>query len=103
VPRALDISICLVGFETHKAHPDPTDDSGFWIRVKTEDAAPFLDAFKDSPDAFHEFVIEQRLGKRIRTSTLKAQIPEIEEGPTQARVLLRPDPAVEAAFKGLGY
>jgi hypothetical protein len=90
----------LLGSETHKARPDLTDDSGFWLRVKAEDAFPFLTAFKSSPDAFHDFIIEQRVGKQIRTSTLSAQIVTIEEGPAETRVLIRPDPSVEAA---LGY
>jgi len=42
VPRAHDIAISLIGFETHKARPDLTDDSGFWLRVKAEDASPFI-------------------------------------------------------------
>ena len=50
MPRAQDISICFVGFETHKAHPDLTHDSGFWFRIEAKDAAPFIVAFKDSPD-----------------------------------------------------
>jgi len=85
VPRALDISICLVGFEAHKAHPEFGRDSGFRLRVKAEDASPFLDAFRDSLDAFHEFLIEQRVGKETRRSTLAAQIIEIEEGPAESR------------------
>jgi hypothetical protein len=43
---------------------------------------------------FHEFVIEQRVGKEIRASTLSAQIIEIEEGPSETRVLIRPDPSL---------
>lgn len=85
------ISICLVGFENHKARPDLGDDSGSWLRVKAEDAAPFLAAYKSSPDVFHEFLIEQRVGKEIRTSTLSAQIVKVEEGPAETRVLIRPD------------
>lgn len=91
MPRSLDISICLVGFETHKARPDLGDDSGFWLRVKAEDASPFLTAFKASPSAFHDFMIEQRVGKRIGTSTLSAQIVRIEEGLAETRVLIQPD------------
>jgi hypothetical protein len=97
---AHDISICLVGFETHKAHPDLSDDSGFWLRVKAKDVAPFLEASRAAPHVFHEFQIEQRVGKEIRTSTLSAQIVKVEEGPTETRLLIRPDPKVEAA---LGY
>ena len=89
MPRAQDISICLVGFESHKAHPDLGGDSGFWLRVDAKDAAPFIAAFKDSPDVYHEFMVEQRLGKEIRASTLCAQILEIKEGP-ETRVLIRP-------------
>ena len=100
MPRARDVSVVLVGFEKHKAHPDLSDDSGFWLHVKTEDAAPFLDAFKASPTGFHGFAIEQRVGKQIRSSTLMGQILKIEEGPGETRVLIRPDPKVEA---GLGY
>ena len=91
MPRAQDISICLLGFENHKAHPDISDDSGFWLRVKAENAAPFLDAFKAASTAFHGFLIEQRVGKQIRTSTLMAQIVKIEEGPAETRVLILPD------------
>jgi hypothetical protein len=36
-------------------------------------------------------MIEQRVGKEIRTPTLSAQIVEIEEGPAETRVLIRPD------------
>ena len=97
MPRAQDISICLVGFENHKAHPDPGDDSGFWLRVEAKDAAPFFDAFQDSPDLFHEFRIEQRLGKEIRASTLCAQILRIEEGP-ETRVLICPHPSFAAPY-----
>jgi hypothetical protein len=100
VPRAQDITVCLVGFEKHKARPDLTDDSGFWLRVEAKDAAAFIDAFKNSPAVFHEFLIEQRVGKQTRTSTLSAQIVKIEEDPAETRVLIRPDPSVEAA---LGY
>jgi hypothetical protein len=52
---------------------------------------------------FHEFRIEQRVGKEIRISTLSAQIVKIEEGPAETRVLIRPDPKVEAALKAFGY
>ena len=45
----------------------------------------------DSPEAFHDFMIEQRVGKEIRTSTLSAQIVKIEEGPVETRVLILPD------------
>jgi hypothetical protein len=103
VPRAQDITICLIGSEQHKAHPDLSDDSGFWLRVRTADALPFMTAFRDSPAVFHEFRIEQRVGKEIRTSTLSAQIVKIEEGPAESRVLIRPDPKVEAALKALAY
>jgi hypothetical protein len=89
-----------VGFEQHKAHPDLGDDSRFWLRIMAEDAAPFLDAFRDSPDLFHEFLVEQRVGKETRRSTLAAQIVEIEEGPAESRVLIRPHPSYEAATKG---
>jgi hypothetical protein len=98
VPRAHDISICLVGFEAHKARPDLGDDSGFWLRVKAADALPFVSAFKTSPAVFHEFRIEQRVGKEIRTSTLSAQIVKIEEGPDETRVLIRPDPPYRAVL-----
>jgi hypothetical protein len=94
VPRAHDISICLIGSEQHKAKPDLSDDSGFWLRVRAADALPFVTAFKTSPAALHEFRIEQRVGKETRTSTLSAQIVKIEEGPAEARrILIRPDPS----------
>jgi hypothetical protein len=80
LPRVHDIRICLVGFEQQKARPHLSGDSGFWLRVKAEDASPFVTAFKTSPATFHAFQIEQRVGKEIRTSTLEAQIVEIEEG-----------------------
>jgi hypothetical protein len=68
VPRAQDVTVCLVGFEKYKARPDLSDDSGFWLRVKAADALPFVTAFKTSPTAFHAFQIEQRVGKEIRSS-----------------------------------
>jgi hypothetical protein len=89
--RSYHISICLLGFESHKAHPDLGRDSGFWLHINAEDAAPFIDAFRTSPAGFHEFLIQQRVGERIRTSRLSAQIVKIEEGP-QTRILIRPDP-----------
>jgi len=88
--RSHYVSICLIGSEQHKARPDLTDDSGFWLRVKAEDALPFVTAFNTSPAVFYEFLIEQLVGKEIRTSTLSAQIVEIEEGPAESRVLIRP-------------
>jgi len=80
-----------VGFEQHKAHPDLGRESGFWLRVEAKDAAPFVDAFRDSPAVFHEFVIEQRVGKETRISRLNAQIVEIEEGVAATRLLIVPD------------
>jgi hypothetical protein len=94
----MQIAVCLVGFEEHKARPDLSDDSGFWLRVEAEDASPFLEAFKTSPAAFHEFRIEQRVGKEIRVSTLSAQILKVEEGPAETRMLLRPHPSYGAAI-----
>jgi len=96
--HSLNISICLVGFEQQKARPDLSDDSGFWLRVSAADALPFVTAFKSAPAAFHEFRIEQRVGKEIRVSTLSAQIVKIEEGPAETRVLLRPHPSYGAAI-----
>jgi hypothetical protein len=90
----------MIGSEEHKARPDLGDDSGFWLRVSAADALPFVTAFKAAPVIFHEFRIEQRVGKQIRTSMLTAQIVKIEEGPAETRVLIHPDPKVEAA---LGY
>ena len=91
MPRAHEITICLIGSEQHKAKPDLSDDSGFWLRVKAEDASPFVRAFKSSPAVFHEFVIEQRVGKETRISRLNAQIVKIEEGPAETRMLILPD------------
>jgi hypothetical protein len=98
VPRAQDITVCLIGSEKHKARLDLNDDSGFWLRVKTEDAAPFITAFKTSP-VFHEFLIEQRVGKEIRSSILNARIVKIEEVPSELRVLIRPDVPVPLIFQ----
>jgi len=91
LPRAHDITVSLVGFEKNKAHPDLSDDSGFWLRVEAKDAAAFVTAFKASPSAFHEFLIEQRVGKETRISRLHAQIVKIEEGPAETRLLILPD------------
>jgi hypothetical protein len=96
----MQIAVCLVGFEEHKARPDLSDDSGFWLRVNTCDASPFIEAYRSSAAAFHEFRIEQRVGKQMRSSTLSAQIVEIEEGPDETRVLIRPHPSIEAALRG---
>jgi hypothetical protein len=71
--------------------PDLGDDSGFWLRLKAEDAAPFVTAFKTSPTGFHEFRIERRAGKETRISRLNAQIVKIEEGPGETRSLILPD------------
>lgn len=90
---APQITVCLVGFEQQKATPDLRDDSGFSLRIQNADASPFLEAFKTSPDAFHNFRIEQRIGKKVRSSTLRAQIVKIEEGTAEARILLRPHPS----------
>lgn len=90
MPRAQDITICLVGFEKHNAKPDLSDPSGFWLLVKTVDASPFLWSFKTAPDVFHEFQVEHRIGKTIRTSTLMAQIVKIEDRPIETRILIRP-------------
>jgi ATP dependent DNA ligase domain len=68
VPRAQDITLFLVGFEKHKARPDLSDDSGFWLRVKTEDVSPFAAALREAPEGYHEFVIEQRVGNRMRSN-----------------------------------
>ncbi|PYU30357.1 MAG: hypothetical protein DMG31_14080 [Acidobacteria bacterium] len=86
-----------MGFEQHKARPDLSDDSGFWLSLKAEDARPFVEVFKASP-AFHGFLIEQRVGRETRSSTLMAQIVKIEEGPADTRVLLRPHPSYKAAM-----
>ena len=94
-----DITVCLMGFEQHKARPDLADPSGFWLCVKAEDAAPFTAAFKASPAAFHEFRIEQRVGKETRASTLSAQIVKIQEGPAETRVLIQPHPSYGAAMQ----
>jgi hypothetical protein len=91
LPRAHDISICLVGFEKHKACPDLSDPSGFWLSVRAADAYPFIDAFKASPAGFHAFQVEQRVGKETRTSRLNAQIVKIEPGPAETRLLILPD------------
>jgi hypothetical protein len=96
-PAPPTVSIRLVGSEQHKSRPDPGSDSGFWLRIKPEDAAPFIAAFKDSPDLFHEFRIEHRLGKEIRASTLCAQILKVEEGPAETQVI-RPHPSYGAPY-----
>jgi len=89
--RTHDITVCLVGFEKYKAGPDLRDPSGFWLRAKAADVFPFVAAFNASPAAFHQFLIEQRVGRETRSSPLSAQIIKVEEGPTEARVLIRPN------------
>jgi hypothetical protein len=101
LPRACYITVSLFGFENYKARPDLSDDSGFWLLAKAEDASPFLAAFKSSPDVFHDFMIGQRVGKETRRSPLGAQIVKIEEGPAEMRVLIRPHPSGEAALMPL--
>ena len=83
------ITIWLDDCEQHKARPDLNDDSGYWLRVRVGDAAPFLAAFKSSPAALHGFVIGQRVGRETRTSRLTAQTVKVEEGPAEVRVLIR--------------
>ena len=97
----MQVNVCLVGFEKHKATPDISDVSGFWLRVSVLDASPFVLAFKTAPTAFHDFLIGQRIGNKIRSSTLKAQITKIEEGSGDARVLLRPHPVYGSEFSGM--
>jgi len=92
VSRVQDITVCLIGFEKHKARPDLRDPSGFWLYVKATDVFPFVAAFKASPAALREFLIERRVGKETRSSTLSAQIVKIEEGLTESRVLILPVP-----------
>ena len=92
MPRTHDITVCLVGFDKHKATLDLTDDTGFWLRVNAADAGPFEAAFEKSPEVFHEFQIDQRVGKETRRSTLVAQIVKVEHGPAETRVLVRPHP-----------
>lgn len=96
--RTQDITISLVGFEKQKARPDLSDPSGFWLRVNAADAAPFQWSFKTTPDVFHEFQIEQRIGKEIRTSTLMAQIVKIEESQNETRILIRPHSSYGAPY-----
>jgi hypothetical protein len=74
------------------------DPSSFWLCVNTADALPFMDAFRSSPAIFHEFQIEQRVGKKVRSSTLSAQIIQIEEGPAETRVLIQPHPSYGAVL-----
>ena len=47
--------------------------------------------FNASPAAFHQFLIEQRVRRETRSSSLSAQIIKVEEGPTEAQVLIRPN------------
>lgn len=58
-----------------------------------------MNAFKASPALFHEFRIEQRGGKEIRSSTLSAQIVKIEEAAAGSRVLILPHPSYGAAVR----
>lgn len=90
MPRARDITICLLGFEQQKAHLDLSDDSGYWLLVASEDSTPFVSAFKSSAGALQDFIIEERMNKEVRVLRLKAQITKVEEGPAQTRVLIRP-------------
>ena len=90
--------VSLVGFEKQKARPDLSNPSGFWLRVNTADASPFIAAFNNSPAVFHEFVIEQRSGKETRTSALMAQIVKIEETPNETRILIRPHSSYGAPY-----
>jgi hypothetical protein len=94
VTRVQDITVCLVGSEQHKARPDLSDDSGFWLRVEAEHAAPFVDALKASPESFQGFVIEHRVGRQIRSSTLMAQIVKLEKADAEIPVLIRPDHSI---------
>jgi hypothetical protein len=58
----------LVGFESHKAHPDLGRDSGFWLRVRAEDASPFVTAFKASAAAFRGLCLRRRDGNCVQCS-----------------------------------
>jgi hypothetical protein len=96
-----DITVSLIGFEEHKAKPDLSDDSGFWLCVKCGDVSPFVAAFNESPTGFHRFLIEYRVEKKTRGSTLIAQIIKIDQGSAEARVLIRPHHSFEAAVKDI--
>jgi hypothetical protein len=88
-----------VGFEEHTARPDFSHDSGFWLRVNAAELSPFIQAFKTSPAAFHDFRIEQRIGKETRVSTMKAQIVKIKKGPDESLIQIRPDPSYGFPFQ----
>lgn len=102
MPRLNDITLSLVGFEEHKAKPDFSHDSGFWLRVSSADASPFIDAFRTSPTVYHEFCIEQRVGKETRVLTMMAQIVKIEQGPAETLVQIEPDPSYGPNSNGIG-
>lgn len=94
----MQVTVSLIGFEKHKARPDLGSESGFWLRVNAADALPFVAAFKASPEMFHEFLIEERVGKQTRASKLTARIIEIQEGSEEARIQILPDPEYGAAL-----
>jgi hypothetical protein len=98
LPRAQDITVSLVGFESHKARPDLGHNSGFWLRVDAKDATAFVAAFKTSPGTFHEFRIEQRVGKEMRISKLNAQIVKIEQREAETRIQILPHSDYGAAL-----
>jgi hypothetical protein len=68
-----------------------------WLRVEAKDATPFTAAFKTSLDTFHEFRIEQRVGKEMRISRLNAQIVKIEQREAETRIQILPHTDYEAA------
>ena len=74
VPRAHDISICLVGFETHKARPDAGDDSGFRLRVRVEDASPFVAAFKVRRICSMSFSLNRGWGRKYAIVDLDSEV-----------------------------
>ena len=79
MPRAHDISICLISSPQHKARPDLTDDSGFWLRAKAEAFISVLDACRALPSGFQGFLLNGPPGaKCVRFSR---PIVSIEEGP----------------------
>jgi hypothetical protein len=86
-----DITVWLIGFEQHKARPDLSDDTGFWLRVKAADASPFIEAYCFASGISCVSDRAARWQENVRLNCERSD-HQIEEGP-ETRVLIRPHPS----------
>jgi hypothetical protein len=83
--------ICPISSPQHKARPDLTDDSGFWLRVKAViSLSPRLQGF-----AVRVLWVLDRTAHRVQSVRFPGSV-SIEECPGEVRMLTCPDVQREA-------